>query len=704
MIDTEGWPRLDRFKEHNIELPVGECTVLPHTEKTLKALLVQAIDYGHGTAYVEIIHKGKSEPAGEETVFSTANACPRCHRGFEELDPRLFSFNSKHGWCPKCFGTGLELSGFDEEQTGEEIWWNAWWEGETKPCRACNGQRLRPEALSVKLHGQPIGHFTAASVDDAAALFKKMTWEKGREAAVSRDIVSELISRLSFLKQVGLGYLTLDRAAPTLSGGEAQRIRLAAQLGSTLRGVCYVLDEPTIGLHARDNLMLLETLHELKRKGNTVVVVEHDEMTIEQADHVIDLGPGGGKDGGRLIAEGTLKSLMKNPRSVTGSYFRSPLVHPLASRRELSSDEPGKPRKMRIKKASFHNLKGFDVAIPLGMFVAVTGVSGSGKSTLVRDIVHDNVKRLLGGQRRGARGQSKFQGCGSIEGWEGIERVLEVDQRPIGKTPRSCPATYVGFWNDIRKLFARTPEANVRGYSPSRFSFNVDAGRCPACQGQGIKKIEMSFLPDVTVVCDVCGGARFTPDTLAVLFKDKTIGDVLKMSVDEASEFFAAHPSIHAALKLMQETGLGYLTLGQPSPTLSGGEAQRIKLVTELASSGITSPGGGNSRFRKKQIQSVGALYVLDEPTIGLHMADVEKLIRLLHRLVDAGNTVVIIEHNLEIIAEADWVIDLGPEGGEGGGRIVAQGTPEEISRETKTSHTARFLREVLGRTNRKKR
>jgi len=642
LLPTDKWPRLDRFKEHNIDLPV----------RTVE----EALEYGKGVAI-----------AGN-TIFSTRRACPKCERSFPELDPRLFSYNSKHGWCPSCYGTGLQFVGFDEEQTGEEIWWNEWFEGKERACPACSGKRLRPEALAVRFQEKSIAEFAALPVEAAAALFGKMKL-RGREAEIARDILAELRSRLAFLKEVGLAYLSLDRAAPTLSGGEAQRIRLAAQLGSNLRGVCYILDEPTIGLHPRDNLMLLDTLHELEAKGNTVVVVEHDEETIRRAEHVVDLGPGAGVNGGRLVAEGTVKDLMRSKESVTGKFLREPLRHPLRveqASRLLGSGQRtgGTPVQLEIVGATLHNLKNLSVKFPLGRLVCVTGVSGSGKSTLVRDVLYRQVKNSS-------------------------MRALEVDQTPIGKTPRSCPATYVGFWDDIRRLFAGTPEAKMRGYGPPRFSFNVAEGRCPECEGQGLKKIEMSFLPDVTVHCEACRGARFTPETLAVRWKDKTIADVLAMNVDEAVGFFAAHRQIHTGLKFLQEVGLGYLTLGQQSPTLSGGEAQRIKLVTELAKTvgRVTSRGAasGDAAYN-------GTLYVLDEPTIGLHMADVEKLIRVLHRLVDAGNTVVVIEHNLDVIAEADWVIDLGPEGGDAGGRIVAQGRPEELT----GSYTARFLRRFM--------
>jgi excinuclease ABC subunit A len=619
LCPTDNWPRLDRFKEHNIELPV----------RTLE----EALEYGKG-----IVMAG-------DTIYSTRRACPKCARSFPELDPRLFSYNSKHGWCPSCYGAGLQLAGFDEEQTGEEIWWNEWFTGREQPCPACAGKRLRPEALAVRFQDKSIAQFAALPVEAAARVFAQMKL-RGREAEIARDILPELKSRLAFLREVGLAYLSLDRAAPTLSGGEAQRIRLAAQLGSNLRGVCYILDEPTIGLHPRDNGMLLATLRKLQTKGNTVVVVEHDEDTIRHAEHIVDLGPGAGSNGGRLVAAGTIHDIIRSRDSVTGRSLREPLRHPLHPPRT------GKTGYIEITGATRHNLKNLSVKFPLGRLVCVTGVSGSGKSTLVRDVFYRQVRNSS-------------------------RRALEVDQTPIGKTPRSCPATYVGFWDDIRRLFAGIPEAKLRGYSASRFSFNTAEGRCPGCEGQGLKKIEMSFLPDVTVHCEVCAGKRFTPETLDVKWKDKSIGDVLAMNVDEAVEFFAAHRQIHRGLQLLQEVGLGYLTLGQQSPTLSGGEAQRIKLVTELA-----------------KASQAGTIYILDEPTIGLHMADVAKLIRVLHRLVDAGNTVVVIEHNLEVIGAADWVIDLGPEGGTGGGRIVAAGPPATVARAG--THTGRFLKSYL--------
>jgi excinuclease ABC subunit A len=700
LLPTDNWPRLDRFKEHDIELPVGTIGVRPEAEAELRTLLDRALAFGKGVIKTAAASgdNGSEKPdsPSDELIFSTERACSSCGRSFEELDPRLFSFNSKHGWCEDCYGTGLLLAGFDVEQTGEEAAWNAWWEGEAKVCPTCDGRRLRPEALAVRFQNESITRFTTMTVEAAERFFRTLELA-GREAEIARDILAELRSRLAFLHEVGLSYLSLDRSAPTLSGGEAQRIRLASQLGSNLRGVCYILDEPTIGLHPRDNRMLLDTLAKLEHKGNTVVVVEHDEETIRRAEHVLDLGPRAGLNGGEVVAEGTVNEVMGSPRSLTGRFLANPLRHPLGVRRPITPNNRCSPA-LDISGARLHNLKHLDVRLPLEKLVCITGVSGSGKSTLVREVLHENLKRLLGEKRaKSSVKRPVLHGCEGIKGWGRLRRVLEVDQTPIGKTPRSCPATYIGFWDRIRRLFAEASEARIRGYLPGRFSFNVHGGRCDACDGQGVKKIEMSFLPDVRVACEACGGTRFNPETLAIRYRDASIGDILAMSVDQAVEFFDAHPAIHHALRLLQDVGLGYLTLGQQSPTLSGGEAQRIKLVTELAkarSSQSTLAAGTSKQAPSANPQ--GTLYVLDEPTVGLHMADVEKLIGVLHRLVDAGNTVVVIEHNLDVIAEADWVIDLGPEGGEGGGSIVAQGSPETIAQGDNDSRTGRFLREFL--------
>jgi excinuclease ABC subunit A len=657
LLPVRPFPRIDRFKEHTIELPISELKIEAKAEKHLRAALSTALELGKGV--VHVLQQRKMQ------IFSTKRACRSCGRSFPELDPRLFSYNSKHGWCPACYGTGLqidEVQWSDERaRTGAEDHvldsWIEWLEVD-ETCPQCEGQRLNREALAVRWRDGNIAHYAAQPIETLREFFSE-TKTQGREGEISRDILAELNARLGFLEEVGLGYLTLDRSAPTLSGGEAQRIRLAAQLGSNLRGVCYILDEPTIGLHHRDNRILLDVLEKLEAKGNSLVVVEHDEDTIRRAHHVIDLGPGAGKLGGQVIAEGAAADLMEHPASLTGQFLKNPLRHPLQPRRAVSR----KNDCIEVQKAKLHNLKSIDARIPLGRLTVVTGVSGSGKSTLAREVLYNSLR------------EAKPIGARAVIGAKSIERVLEVDQTPIGKTPRSCPATYVGFWDNIRRLFADTSEARMRGWTASRFSFNTSGGRCETCEGQGIKKIEMSFLPDVKVTCEVCGGARFNPETLQVRLRGKTVGEVLAMSVDEALEFFAAHPTIQRCLQLLQDVGLGYLTLGQQSPTLSGGEAQRIKLVYELA-----------------KTNAVRTLYVLDEPTVGLHMADVEKLIRVLHRLVDAGNTVVVIEHNLDVIAEADWIIDLGPEGGAGGGSIVFQGIPDGI----RSGHTGEALSRFL--------
>jgi excinuclease ABC subunit A len=712
-MPTRGWPRLDRFREHTIELPVAEVTLEPQNEKRVRHAVEQALDMGKGVLHVCCGGWGDRETQ----IFSVKRACPSCGRSFPELDPRLFSYNSKHGWCANCYGTGLKIDEvkWDEERsktgTQDNVLdsWVEWLEID-EACPECEGKRLNKEALAVRFRGESIADMSAQPISKAVTFFEKLgapsPSEEGRggvapsplgegrgggltsrEIEISRDILTELTARLGFLEQVGLGYLSLDRGAPTLSGGEAQRIRLAAQLGSNLRGVCYILDEPTIGLHPRDNLVLLDTLTRLRAQGNTLVVVEHDEDTIRRAEHVIDLGPGAGRLGGRIVAEGTAEELKANPDSLTGHFLRHPLLHPVQPRRAVPKGAPA----IEVVGAKLHNLKNADVRFPLGRLAVLTGVSGSGKSTLARDVLHENLSRLVAAarDRKPAPG---IAGAKALKGWEAVTRVLEVDQTPIGKTPRSCPATYVGFMDNIRKLFADTQEARIRGYTASRFSFNTGGGRCEACEGQGMKTIEMSFLPDVKVVCEGCNGARFNPETLSVQMRGKNVGEVLAMSVDEAVDYFAAHPSIHHCLRLLQDVGLGYLTLGQASPTLSGGEAQRIKLVTELSkvrTEGAPRPGRGTSVKQH-------TLYVLDEPTVGLHMADVERLIRVLHRLVDAGNSVVLIEHNLDVIAEADWIVDMGPEGGDGGGRVVMAASPDDFVKPAAKGHTARALREFM--------
>jgi len=707
------FPRIDRFKEHTLELPVGDIVISLANEAELRALLSKTLELGKGVLHLlhpldglaAAMDGGASTAAiGALKVFSTKRACPVCGTSYAELDPRLFSYNSKHGWCGTCVGTGLALtreqrsayddSVRDEDQKGREQTFPSE-EREVEgvgdaPCPDCHGTRLNPAARAVTFDARPIGEVARGSVREVRQWVAGLRLE-GREAGIGRDVLVEITSRLEFLEEVGLGYLTLDRAAPTLSGGEAQRIRLAAQLGGNLQGVCYVLDEPTIGLHPRDNGILLGALKKLGDKGNTLVVVEHDEDTIRRADHLIDIGPGAGKRGGRLVAEGSVADLSGQPESQTGRLLAHPLRHPLQPRRPVAADAPA----LRLQGAALHNLQHIDVDFPLRRLVAVTGVSGSGKSTLARDVLLANVSAVVAqrqtraGRDALAAGQgAALSGCSGLSGFEPVDRVLEVDQTPIGKTPRSCPATYIGFWDVIRKLFTETLEAKARGYAAARFSFNTGDGRCPACEGQGLRTIEMSFLPDVKVPCERCHGQRFNPETLAVTWRGRSIGDVLRMEVDEAVDFFASMPAVAHPLQLLKDVGLGYLTLGQPSPTLSGGEAQRIKLVTELSKVRDDITRRGN--------KAPHTLYVLDEPTVGLHMADVERLIRVLHRLVDGGHSVLVIEHDLDVIAEADWVVDLGPEGGGEGGRVVIAGPPEQVV--ASGSHTGVALAPVLAR------
>jgi excinuclease ABC subunit A len=676
-VATAAWPRLSRFREHTIELPVASIDVNASNDTELHARLERTLDFGKGVMHV-LGAKG-----ARVAVFSTRRACPSCGKGFTQLDPRLFSFNSKHGWCESCFGTGVEMSGFSAEHTGEEIWWNEWYEGAPLPCSACAGARLNPVALNVLFRERSIAELAHEPIDEVRRFFAKLKLNT-REAAIARDLLAEIRARLQFLERVGLGYLALDRSAPTLSGGEAQRIRLAAQLGSNLQGVCYVLDEPTIGLHPRDNAVLLDALAELALHRNTLVVVEHDEDTIRRADHVVDLGPAAGLKGGEVVGAGTVADLMDNPRSVTGQFLRKPLQHAQEPQRAVTT----RTASLRLEGVRLHNVADATIRIPLGRLVVITGVSGSGKSTIARDVLFANLKHCLADEGSHKKARTTLQGCRALHGIEHVDRVLEVDQSPIGKTPRSCPATYVGFWDEIRRIYAGTTEARIRGFTASRFSFNTAGGRCSACEGQGMQTVEMSFLPDVKVLCDVCGGRRFNSETLEVRWRDLSIAQVLAMSIDDAVEFFKAHARVHHALKLLQDVGLGYLTLGQQSPTLSGGEAQRIKLVTELAKV--------RSDLRAGHQKQKHTLYVLDEPTVGLHMADVEQLLRVLHRLVAAGNTAVVVEHNLDVMAEADWIVDMGPEAGERGGRVVAAGTPAEVARRKASSHTGRVLDKFL--------
>ena len=687
ICDTSRPFRLDRFKEHDVEIVVG--TLERKKSGTCQELVDEALKLGHGTLYA-------LDNREQLTVHSTERACPKCNKSFAPLDPKNFSYNSAQGWCPKCRGFGEVFYLPDVERGAnadsiEESWWS--WTTEHEPCPECNGARLNPVSRAVRLRGGPetrvhptIDSFSALDVEAAFEFVRKLKFT-GRAAEIARDIIPEIRERLHFLNEVGLGYLQLGRSVPTLSGGEAQRIRLAAQLGSNLSGVLYVLDEPTIGLHARDNEQLLDVLQKLRSRGNSVVVVEHDEDTMRRADHVIDLGPGAGVHGGQVVASGTLSELAKHAESVTGQCLRAEKKFPARGRRrsvERQKRRKGERATLTLRNAAVNNLKTITVNFPLGRFVAVTGVSGSGKSTLIRECLLPELQTALD-----KKSVSKSK---NLSGFETLKAVYEVDQSPIGRTPRSSPATYVGFIDDIRQLFAQVPDARMRGYSASRFSFNSVQGRCPECEGAGQIKLEMNFLPPAFVRCETCGGTRFNRETLDIEYGGKNIAQVLDLSVEEAITFFASVPKIKRALEALHDTGLDYLKLGQQSPTLSGGEAQRVKLVTHLLTGlkpQLELPAIANTKAARKN------LFILEEPTIGLHMADVRRLVEVLQRLVDAGHSVIVIEHNLDLIAESDWVIDLGPEGGEGGGQIVAEGTPEQIAC-NKRSHTGRFLHKLL--------
>jgi excinuclease ABC subunit A len=683
--------KLERFKEHTIDVVVGAIDA----KRILKArnLVQRALDIGRGTAHL-------LDAKHRLTVMSTEMSCPGCGRAFEELDPRLFSFNSPHGACDECGGFG-EIWNQEKqtgaEDTGESVLENelaaereSEWidEEEAVPCPACHGSRLNPIARHVRLQNHTIDNFTALSAGEALELIGKLRF-RGNQKTVADDLVPEISQRLRFMQNVGLGYLALGRSAKTLSGGESQRIRLAAQLGSNLRGVLYVLDEPTIGLHPRDNLRLLETLTALRQKGNSLVIVEHDEETMRRADHIIDLGPGAGIHGGEVVVQGTLRDIEKHASSETGRCLKHPLCHPTRiERRSLGHVEQW----IEIRGARANNLKSVNVRFPVDRLSVITGISGSGKSTLMRSVLLPAVKEALKNKRSAQR-----EFVSTITGAEAFETVYEVDQSPIGKTSRSTPATYIKVFDEIRKLYGQLPVSRVRGYSPSRFSFNTEGGRCETCAGQGAIKLEMSFLPSSYVPCEDCGGRRYNAQTLEVLYNGKSIGDVMEMTIEQAAGFFATNQKIARPLSLLVDTGLGYLKLGQPSPTLSGGEAQRLKLVTELTR-GVGR--AQNERIRKMR-KPKSTLYLLEEPTIGLHMADVELLLKVLHRLVDEGNTVIVIEHNVSIMGEADYIVDMGPEAGAEGGEVVATGTPEEIAN-SRVSRTAPFLREVLKMKRRK--
>jgi excinuclease ABC subunit A len=678
--------RLDRFREHDVEIVVGflekkGCRARPG-QKPAHELIDEAFRLGRGTLYALGNDRRLS-------VHSTERTCPQCGDSFGELDPKMFSYNSPRGWCPRCRGFG-ELFYLPDVERGaraeaiEESWFE-WQEGKRELCGDCQGARLHPIARAVRLQG--FGSRQGRTIVDVAndSVEASRQWLKGlrlrgREAEIARDILPEIRERLKFLGEVGLGYLQLGRGATTLSGGEAQRIRLAAQLGSNLSGVLYILDEPTIGLHARDNQQLLAVLEVLKARGNSLLVVEHDEATMRRADYIIDLGPGAGIHGGEVVASGTLRELMGNGNSITAQYLRERKTYPARGQRRPVVTG-GRGTALVLSGARRHTLQNLTAVFPLRRFICLTGVSGSGKSTLMRECLLPAVQAKLA--RR--PGRASLEGAGTVAGIESLRAVYEVDQSPIGRTLRSVPATYVGFFDEIRQLFARTPEARLRGYSASRFSFNSAQGRCPQCLGAGIIKLEMSFMPPAYLRCETCQGARFNLETLDIQLHGLNIAQVLDLSVAQALDIFAPFPRVARALAALRDTGLDYIKLGQTSPTLSGGEAQRLKLVTHLLT-GFRNPEDAGAR---------SCLFLLEEPTIGLHGSDVKRLVEVLQRLVEAGHTVVVIEHNLEMIAEADWVMDLGPEGGAGGGRIVSQGTPEDVAK-NKSSHTGRFLRNLF--------
>ena len=741
---------LDKQKKHTIEIVVDRLVVKPDLKGRLTDSVETALGAAEGLVVIDVDGK-------RDLLFSRHLACIECGLSVGELAPRMFSFNSPYGACPACDGLGVRKS-FDRDKIlrdpdktlrqgalawGDANWyqvlesgvfraykvsadtpyakmppafkkvlwdgagereftfkwegrrssyeWKRGWDGilpslerkyrETEsesrreelekfmsihPCPTCRGARLKPETLAVKIDGKNIAEHTALSVARAARVYDGLALGS-KDRQIAAPILKEIKERLGFLENVGLGYLTLDRGAATLSGGEGQRIRLATQIGSRLTGVLYILDEPSIGLHQRDNRKLLNTLLAMRDLGNTVIVVEHDEETIVAADHVIDLGPGAGELGGEVVAQGTPDEIAANPASLTGAFLsgRESVAVPKSRR-------PGNGKTITVHGATEHNLKSVTVPFPLGKLVCVTGVSGSGKSTLVNEILHKALARKLHGAEDLPGAHAK------ITGIDQIDKVIDIDQSPIGRTPRSNPATYVGLFTPIRDFFALVPESRARGYQPGRFSFNVKGGRCEACEGDGVLKIEMHFLPDVYVTCDTCGGRRYNRETLEILYKGKSIADVLEMTVHQALPFYAAVPAVAEKLRTLQDVGLGYIRLGQAATTLSGGEAQRIKLAKELSK------------------RATGrTLYLLDEPTTGLHFDDVRKLLGVLDRLVDAGNTVVVIEHNLDVIKCADWLIDLGPEGGDAGGRVVGAGTPEEVAR-IADSRTGEYVARAL--------
>ena len=641
---------LDKQKKHTIEIIVDRLVMKPG-DALMRRLAdsVETVTKLTGGLVAVLTEDGSTR------LYSDKLACINCGVSYPEITPRVFSFNSPHGACPACDGIGYAMTPGGQEEEDFTL---------LERCSVCHGARLRPESLSIRLAKKSIAEVTSLSVRAAADFFLSLKFTD-RELVIAHRILKEIRERLGFLVNVGLDYLTLDRAAATLSGGEGQRIRLATQIGSGLVGVLYILDEPSIGLHQRDNRRLLQTLLRLRDLGNTVVVVEHDAETMQAADHILDMGPGAGSQGGHVIAQGTLQQIMGDPNSLTGQYLRG----------IQTVSVPQRQRKVRgtlwVVGAQKHNLKNLTAKIPLGFLTCVTGVSGSGKSTLVLEVLFHSLSQLLYHKK------PKIDGCKDLRGVDALDKVIDIDQSPIGRTPRSNPATYTGLFGYIRDLYSNLPESRVRGYKPGRYSFNVKGGRCEACQGDGLIKIEMHFLPDVYVTCEVCKGQRYNRETLEILHKGKSIADVLNMTVDDALEFFEHIPLIKAKLQTLHDVGLHYVKLGQSATTLSGGEAQRVKLSRELSK------------------RATGrTMYILDEPTTGLHFADVQRLLDVLDRLVEAGNTVLVIEHNLDVIKNADWIIDLGPEGGDRGGEIVAEGPPKEIAK-SRRSYTGQVLKEA---------
>jgi excinuclease ABC subunit A len=670
VFDIDQVPELAPRKVHHIEAIVDRVIIREGMRSRLAESVELAVRFGEGLVHACYWASGHDAPGWCQLLFSTRHACPECGLSYAELEPRTFSFNSPYGVCPACEGLGVkeecdpELVNPDPDPLHQELLGP--FRG-TVPCEACAGSRLRPEANSVFVGGKSIGQITALSVSEAQTFFRALTFAP-TQRLIADALLEEILPRLDFLAQLGVDYLTLNRPADSLSGGELQRVRLATSIGSGLVGVCYVLDEPSVGLHPRDNQRLIDSLCHLRDQGNSVLVVEHDEAVMRQADYLIDMGPGAGCEGGCIVAVGTPREVAVNGRSVTGDYLAGRRAIPVPPRRRRVA----KSRSIEMEGVTTNNLKSITATFPLGVFVCVTGVSGSGKSSLVNESLTRAVVRKLGGMA------PKPGPHVSLRGVRQIDKIIDIDQSPIGRTPRSNPATYCGVFDEIRKVFAATRDAKQRGYRGNRFSFNVKGGRCEACQGQGVTKIAMNFLPDLYVPCSECGGARFNRQTLLVKYRGKSIADVLALSVADAADFFQNIPPVARTLQCFQAIGLGYLRLGQPSTTLSGGEAQRVKLATQLA-----------------RVDTGQTLYVLDEPTTGLHFDDVRVLLEVLHQLVDRGNTVIVIEHNLDVMKTADWIIDLGPEGGAAGGYLLAAGTPEDVAA-LRDNHTGRFLAQAL--------